>query len=115
MLRRSGHRRPIARRFARLYAGLSPAAIRCGWGVERNRHGGRAVLAILALPAVAGKFGVRGGGFTMSDSGAWTFERSWVGVEEPATRDDQHEPAWRTPSSGGPPVAVLVVYNCNPP
>ena len=28
-------------------------------------------MAILALPAVAGKFGVRGGGYTMSNSGAW--------------------------------------------
>ena len=45
--------------------------LRCGWGQERNRNGGAATLAILALPAVAGKFGVRGGGYTMSNSGAW--------------------------------------------
>ena len=45
--------------------------IRCGWGPERNRNGGSAVAAILALPAVAGKFGVRGGGYTMSNSPAW--------------------------------------------
>ena len=58
----------ISRRFARLYADASPAVIRCGWGLERNRNGGSAVAAILALPAVAGKFGVRGGGYTMSNS-----------------------------------------------
>ena len=57
--------------FARLYADASPAVIRCGWGPERNRNGGSAVAAILALPAVAGKFGVRGGGYTMSNSPAW--------------------------------------------
>ena len=57
--------------FARLYADSSPAALRCGWGLERNRNGGSAVAAILALPAVAGKFGVRGGGYTMRNSGAW--------------------------------------------
>ena len=45
--------------------------IRCGWGLERNRNGGSAVAAVLALPAVAGKFGVRGGGYTMSNSAAW--------------------------------------------
>ena len=56
-------------RFARLYAESSPAVIRCGWGLERNRNGGSAVAAVLALPAVAGKFGVRGGGYTMSNSG----------------------------------------------
>ena len=43
--------------------------IRCGWGLERNRNGGNAAAAILALPAVAGKFGVRGGGYTLSNSG----------------------------------------------
>ena len=37
----------------------SPAVVRCGWGLERNRNGGSAVAAVLALPAVAGKFGVR--------------------------------------------------------
>ena len=30
----------------------SPAVIRCGWGLERNRNGGHAVMAVLALPAV---------------------------------------------------------------
>src|SRR5262249_59131198 len=61
------------KRFARLYAESSPAAIRCGWGLERNRNGGSAVAAILALPAVAGKFGVRGGGGTKSESQAGDF------------------------------------------
>ena len=63
MLRRAGARHRSA---GRAYAAASPAVIRCGWGVERNRNGGNAVRAILALPAVAGKFGVRGGGYTMS-------------------------------------------------
>ena len=57
--------------FYQLYAKGSPAVIRVGWGPERNRNGGGAVAAILAMPAVAGKFGVRGGGFTMSNSGAF--------------------------------------------
>src|SRR6185436_6896570 len=48
---------------AMLYAERSPALIRCGWGLERNRNGGNAAMAVLALPAVGGKFGVRGGGF----------------------------------------------------
>ena len=53
-------------RLADDYARLSPAVVRCGWGLERNRNGGNAAMAILALPAVAGKFGVRGGGYSMS-------------------------------------------------
>src|SRR4051812_13792407 len=61
---------------AELYAAASPALVRCGWGQERNRNGGNASMAILALPAVAGKFGVRGGGYTMSNSSAWGITRS---------------------------------------
>src|SRR5262249_14922264 len=61
-------------RLAGLYADSSPAAIRCGWGLERNRNGGSAVAAVLALPAIAGKFGVRGGGYTMSNSKAFELD-----------------------------------------
>ena len=51
---------PEIEALADLYAESAPAVIRCGWGPERNRNGGSATAAILALPAVAGKFGVRG-------------------------------------------------------
>ena len=57
-------------RFVELYAASSPAVIRGGWGMERNRNGGSAVAALLALPAVANKFGVRGGGYTGSNGDA---------------------------------------------
>ena len=103
------------RRFADLYAERSPAVIRCGWGLERNRNGGNAVLSVLALPAVAGKFGVRGGGFSMSDSAAWTFERTWIGADEPATRIVNMNHLGRALTEfDTPPVAALFVYNCNP-
>jgi anaerobic selenocysteine-containing dehydrogenase len=89
--------------------------IRCGWGLERNRNGGNAALAILALPAVAGKFGVRGGGFTMSNSVAWPLERTWIGAEEPTTRVvNMNRLGWALTEMDNPPVKVLFVYNCNP-
>ena len=59
---------PALARVADLYARSTPALIRCGWGLERNRNGGNAAMAVLALPAVGGKFGVRGGGYSMSNS-----------------------------------------------
>src|SRR5205814_8143167 len=71
---------------AKLYAGSSPALIRCGWGLERNRNGGNAAMAVLALPAVGGKFGVRGGGYSMSNSASWSIERPWIGAPESNTR-----------------------------
>ncbi len=60
--------------------------MRCGWGLERNRNGGNAAMAVLALPAVGGKFGVRGGGYSMSNSASWDIERPWIGAPEPPTR-----------------------------
>lgn len=99
-----------------LYSQGSPAVIRCGWGVERNRNGGSAVAAILALPAVAGKFKVRAGGYTMSNSGAF---RS-VGRREPSpgTRIVNMNHVGRVltdpKATAGPPVKVLFVYNANP-
>src|SRR5262249_4746276 len=73
-------------RFAQLYAQSSPALVRWGWGLERNRNGGNAAMAVLALPAVGGKFGVRGGGYSMSNSASWGIDRTWVDTPEPSTR-----------------------------
>jgi anaerobic selenocysteine-containing dehydrogenase len=101
--------------FARLYAESSPAVLRCGWGLERNRNGGSAAAAVLALPAVAGKFGVRGGGYSMSNSSSWSIERSWIGVEEPSTRTINMNHLGRALTEvADPPVKALFVYNCNP-
>ena len=101
---------------AELYAELSPAIIRCGWGLERNRNGGNAALAVLALPAVAGKFGVRGGGFSMSNSGAWRIDETRVTeVDEPDTRVINMNRLGRALTEyRDPPVHMLFVYNCNP-
>ncbi len=104
-------------RVAELYASASPAVIRCGWGLERNRNGGSAVAAVLALPAVAGKFGVRGGGFSMSNSTAF-------GIKAAEWMNDNPEPPTRLVNMNklgdalldykDPAVEMLFVYNCNP-
>jgi anaerobic selenocysteine-containing dehydrogenase len=103
------------RRVAELYAASAPALIRCGWGLERNRNGGNAAMAVLALPAVAGKFGVRGGGYSMSNSGSWDIERPWIATAEPDTRVVNMNHLGRALTEyRDPPVKVLFVYNCNP-
>jgi anaerobic selenocysteine-containing dehydrogenase len=98
------------------YAESSPALIRCGWGLERNRNGGSAVAAVLALPAVAGKFGVRGGGYTLSNSSAWGIQaEAWQEVNAPATRTVNMSRLGRAlVELASPPVSVLFVYNANP-
>jgi anaerobic selenocysteine-containing dehydrogenase len=102
-------------RVAELYASASPALIRCGWGLERNRNGGNAAMAVLALPAVAGKFGVRGGGYSMSNSASWNIDRTWIDAPEPDTRLVNMNHLGRALTEyDDPPVDVLFVYNCNP-
>jgi anaerobic selenocysteine-containing dehydrogenase len=102
--------------FADWYGTISPAVVRCGWGQERNRNGGSASLAILALPAVAGKFGVRGGGYTMSNSGAWGITaETLIDVAAPRARVVNMNHLGRALTAyQDPRVAVLFVYNCNP-
>ena len=105
---------PTSRRMAEMYATHSPAVIRCGWGQERNRNGGDSSLAILALQAVAGKFGVRGGGYSMSNTAAWGIERTWIGAQEPPTRSINMNQLGRALTElDAPPVNVLFVYNSN--
>jgi anaerobic selenocysteine-containing dehydrogenase len=100
---------------ADLYARSSPALVRCGWGLERNRNGGNAALAVLALPAVGGKFGVRGGGYSMSNSASWGIERPWIGAAEPDTRIVNMNQLGRALNEyTDPHVSVLFIYNCNP-
>jgi anaerobic selenocysteine-containing dehydrogenase len=102
-------------RFAQWYASSSPALIRCGWGLERNRNGGNAAAAVLALPAVGGKFGVRGGGYAMSNSSAWSLTRPWLTEPEPTTRLVNMNHLGRMLTEPvTPPVKALFVYNCNP-
>jgi anaerobic selenocysteine-containing dehydrogenase len=98
------------------YAEADPAVVRCGWGVERNRNGEAAVAAILALPALAGKFGKAGGGYALSSMEAYGV--NWdrlAGVAEAETR-------WINMSQLGralleevsPPIQMLFIYDANP-
>jgi anaerobic selenocysteine-containing dehydrogenase len=103
------------RQLAERYAATSPALVKCGWGLERNRNGGSAVAAVLALPAVAGKFGVRGGGYTMSNSASWNLDRTWLTEPEPPTRAiNMNKVGHILTEPEGLPINVLFVYNCNP-
>ena len=103
------------RQLAGRYVKAAPALVKCGWGLERNRNGGSAAAAVLALPAVAGKFGVRGGGFSMSNSASWNIERPWITEPEPPTRAMNMNKVGRfLTEPEGLPVNLLFVYNCNP-
>jgi anaerobic selenocysteine-containing dehydrogenase len=111
----SGLRAADIERLATLYAASHPALVKCGWGLERNRNGGNAALAVLALPAVGGKFGVRGGGYSMSNSASWGINRTWLHDAEPQTRVvNMNRVGRELLEPTGTPIRGLFVYNCNP-
>lgn len=106
----------VIRTLAAVYAEATPAVIRCGWGLERNRNGGQAAAAIMAIPALLGKFAIRGGGFTMSNSGATTFDlKSVLGDVPWDTRIiNMTELGKVLTEELHPPIKGIFIYNCNP-
>jgi anaerobic selenocysteine-containing dehydrogenase len=94
----------------------NPAVVRCGWGVERNRNGGQAVAAILAIPALLGKFGVRGGGYALSNNGAAKVERDALPGRSGWNTRVVNMTQLGEVLTGDlePPIKGLFVYNCNP-
>jgi anaerobic selenocysteine-containing dehydrogenase len=104
-------------KLATVYAQSSRAILRCGWGLERNRNGGQAVAAVLAIPALLGKFGARGSGYTLSNSGATQFDRAAViGEIDQSARELNMTQlgAQLLDENLDPPVQALFVYNANP-
>ncbi|HEY7818817.1 MAG TPA: molybdopterin-dependent oxidoreductase, partial [Vicinamibacteria bacterium] len=98
------------------YAEASPAILRCGWGLERNRNGGQAAAAILAIPALLGKFGRRGSGYTLSNSGAGKLDASklWDTASWTTRVINMTELAQVLNAPLSPKVHGIFVYNCNP-
>ena len=101
-----------SRQLRKRYAEPRPALID-GLGARAQPQRRQPSLAILSLPAVAGKFGVRGGGYSMSNTAAWGIERTWIGAQEPPTRLINMNQLGRALTELDPPVRVLFVYNSN--
>ncbi len=103
-------------RLAAAYARSAPAVVRVGWGLERNRNGGQAAAAILGMPALLGKFGVRGGGYTLSNSGAAEVDRErWFSGTPWQSRSINMTQLGEVLNGAvDPPVKAIFVYNCNP-
>jgi anaerobic selenocysteine-containing dehydrogenase len=107
------------RTLARWYRDSTPAVIAWGNGLERNQNGGSGLRAIAALPALAGKFGIAGGGLV---GGAG---HAFPKTPDRLTRTDFVPPQTRTiniidvgklllDESLDPPLKALFVYNHNP-
>ena len=101
------------------YRTLSPAAISVGNGLERNQNGGSGIRAIYALPALAGKWGVPGGGLVNGATYAFPKTPRRLGRPDlvpPGTRTLNIVDVGRhlTDQSLRPPIAAVFIYNHNP-
>jgi anaerobic selenocysteine-containing dehydrogenase len=107
------------RQLAEWYQTLSPAAISVGNGLERNQNGGSGCRAVFALPALAGKWGLPGGG--LINGGSQAFPKTPARLQRP----DLAPPGTRILNivdvgrhlldpDLGPPIKALFVYNHNP-
>ncbi|MGD1097436.1 MAG: molybdopterin-dependent oxidoreductase [Bryobacteraceae bacterium] len=109
---------------AREYAvTLRPAVIRANYGVQRSEHGGAAVRAIAALPALTGSWREVGGGLQLSMSQAFQLNRANVEMPELQMRSplgrqarlvNMTELGKALTQFDDPPVRAMVNYNSNP-
>ncbi|HXH83156.1 MAG TPA: molybdopterin-dependent oxidoreductase [Candidatus Tectomicrobia bacterium] len=97
----------------------SPVAISVGNGLERNRNGGSGIRAVFALPALAGKLGVPGGGLV--NGASFAFPKTPQRLARPdlvpaGTRTLNIVDIGRhlTDATLRPPIKALFVYNHNP-
>jgi anaerobic selenocysteine-containing dehydrogenase len=107
------------RQFTDWYQTISPAAITVGNGLERNRNGGSGIRAVFALPALAGKFGVPGGG--LINGAPHAFPKTPARLARPdfipaGTRLINIIDVGRhlTDATLAPPLKALFIYNHNP-
>jgi anaerobic selenocysteine-containing dehydrogenase len=107
------------RQLVEWYQTLSPASISVGNGLERNQNGGSGIRAIFALPALAGKFGVPGGGLV--NGAGYAFPKTPARLQRP----DLVPPGTRTLNivdagkhlldpTLSPPIKAVFIYNHNP-
>ena len=109
----------VVAQLAEWYRTISPAVITVGNGLERNQNGGSGIRAIFALPALAGKFGVPGGG--LINGAGFAFPKTPARLARPdlvpaGTRliNIIDVGLHLTDATLAPPIKALFIYNHNP-
>jgi anaerobic selenocysteine-containing dehydrogenase len=103
-------------KLARLYGTVRPGLIKISDGINRNRNGGQVVRSILALPAVTGQYGTRGGGLAYSTSGYIRWDKPAVNKVFRLTRSVNMNRlgAALLGEVTNPPIMALYVFGANP-
>jgi len=104
---------------ARRYAITRPALLKTADGVQRHGNGGQTFRALCCLPAVAGQYGLRGGGLSYSASGyvRWDAEAIGHASECPSTPrviNMNRLGAALLGEAQDPPIKSLYVFAANP-
>ena len=91
--------------------------VKVGYGMTRNESGGNALRAVSLLPALVGAWKRRGGGGSLSTSGAFRLARQRVTAEHrvaPGTRRVNMVRLASELEPGRSPIRALFVFNSNP-
>src|SRR6267142_2043043 len=107
------------RTLAQWYHDAAPAVIAWGNGLERNQNGVSGLRAIGALPALAGKFGVKGGGLVGGASHAFPktpdrLARTELVPAQTRTLNILDVGRLLLDEKLDPPLKALFIYNHNP-
>ena len=104
------------RELARLIGTTRPTYIRVGYGMTRHEYGGTNLRAVTLLSALTGDWRWRGGGCTLSSSGAFKLNRTHLGgahlIRPETPHVNMNQLASALAPAGG--LGALVVYNTNP-
>ncbi len=107
---------------ARMYGTTQPSVIRMNYGVQRSENGGAAARAIAMLPALTGAWRYAGGGFQLSTSGGFPFDKQALERPDLMRSSPLGRPArvvnmsllGQVLTADEEPVKALFVYNSNP-
>ncbi|WP_189064375.1 molybdopterin oxidoreductase family protein [Deinococcus seoulensis] len=106
----------VIRAFARAVGTTRPTYFRVGYGMTRHEHGGTNLRAVTLIPALTGDWRHRGGGCTLSTSGAFRLNRARLGaahlIRPDAARVNMNEYAAALHPDRG--FGATFIYNCNP-
>ncbi|MFC4424591.1 molybdopterin oxidoreductase family protein [Deinococcus navajonensis] len=104
------------RAFARAIGTTRPTYFRVGYGMTRHESGGTNLRAVTLLPALTGDWRYRGGGCSLSASGAFKLNRTRLGAAHLIRPDTPHINMNELASALRPEAGLgaLIVYNTNP-
>ncbi len=109
--------------FARLYNTTQRAYIRVGYGFTRSRNGSAAMHAVTCLPSVTGAWAHEGGGALWSNRSIYHWNRTMIEGLDALDRSTREIDMCRIGAAllgdpealkGGPPIAAMLIQNCNP-